>query len=180
MDFMYKRARVKDVGIMADFEPLPKVNTKRPLIGFSGGLTGLAGEVLGQVVQILLDDGRFGVTVDDKIGAKFPSLPILGNDAVSYSTLAACVIRPGVGSSTNCITSATPVIAISEPDMEMENNGRRFQQYHLGIQIHKADEVLGALETILSDEWQRNYAMARSQTSLNGLQELADEIIARL
>jgi|GEM_PF-6444443 len=180
MDFMHERARVKEVGIMADFKGLPKVKTARPMIGIGGGLTGLAGEILGQVVEILLKDGRFGVAVDDKIGIKFPKLPVMGNDAADYSVLATCVVRPGVGASTNCITSATPVIAISEPDMEMENNGKRFQQYHLGIQIHKADEVLGALETILSDEWQRNYALAHSQTSLDGLQELADEILKRL
>lgn len=180
MDFMYERSRVKELGVMADFDPLPKTETNPPSIGVSGGLTGLAGEVIGSAIELILQSGKYTLFLDKDMREKFPSALPLGNDAAAYAPLSACIIRPGLGSSTNCITSATPIIAISEPDLEMNSNGKRIQHYGLGIQIKKAEEVLVALESILTPDWKEHYASCHEKVSLNGLQELADEVIARL
>jgi hypothetical protein len=181
MDFMYDRADVIEVGIMKDFDPLPRDPQNPPLIGLNGGLTGLAGEILIKTGRLILESGHFQLTVDKGMAKEFPGVPILGYDAAAYSKLSFMVMRPGVSGSTNCIAAGVPIIAISEPDLEMANNGKRIEQYGLGVQVNSPEEAVKMIGQLsVSEKWWASYADAHSKISLNGLQELADEIIKNL
>jgi hypothetical protein len=175
------RARLKKVGIMADFEPLSKIKSDKPVIAVSGGLTGLAGENLAAVVGILMDEEKYEIVVDRGLSSIFPNLPVLGHSAKDYAQLSASICRPGAGELTNAITSSTPVITIYESqNPEMKHNGSRIQEFSLGIQIHNPKEVLQSIKTILSKDWQKKYAAARARVRTDGLQSLSNEILKTL
>jgi len=133
MPFMEERARVKKVGIMADFEPVPRIPTKKPLVGIRGGLTGLAGEILGNAIRLLQQQSGIEIHVDKAFSKEFPDLPVLGYGPEDYAKLSAAVIRPGAGETTNCVTASVPVVAISEPDLEMNWNGQSLEREGLGL-----------------------------------------------
>jgi hypothetical protein len=180
MPFMEERARVKKVGIMADFEPVPRIPTKKPLVGIRGGLTGLAGEILGNAIRLLQQQSGIEIHVDKAFSKEFPDLPVLGYGPEDYAKLSAAVIRPGAGETTNCVTASVPVVAISEPDLEMNWNGQSLEREGLGLQVSWPEAVVAALESILTPQWQETYTTARAKVSIDGLKELANEILSTL
>ena len=63
-------------------------------------------------------------------------LRAFGFSAEDYASCSVVVCRPGVGTITECLAQATPMITIHEPgNKEMEHNSRILEQLGVGINV---------------------------------------------
>ena len=108
---------------------------------FSFGRSDASNTLCDQVRDVVCPDGRLlkGIIFDDVRNSE----PVGDYSAEFFSRFSAAVIRPGIGTVSDCLRYGIPMVIFHEPDTdEMEWNTKVLVENGLATVAHTADEAL--------------------------------------
>ncbi len=167
------------IGLIGNVSTPPKNSLKYGALLISGGKNNIINQHLRQWVSALSKKSSpktfTKIYADEALLPKKcpPWITRAVFDEDMYSSLSLALIRPGVGTVTDCLRHGVFILSISEPDNhEMKRNLRVLKDYHLGDEAGFADDVSDVFERI--DRSYCDFLTKRTPPKFNGAQGFAD------
>jgi hypothetical protein len=158
-------------------------------IAILGGATGAANSTLVEAATSLAISGRWRLVADNPVRAALRrslgiEIAAFGHADTDYAQCALVVCRPGVGSVTDCVASAVPILLAYEPNNpELSHNAARLEElgYGRNLGAHPPSEVWqNAVEMALEPQTHQRQRELMAGARRDGLERAAAWLYERL
>ncbi len=110
-----------------------------------------------------------------------PGATLFQYDSDDFSEIDAVVARPGMGTISDCLATATPLFSLAEPNPEMEHNAGVLEALGIGLRLQNPMDAFERIHEFMTDGAARaRFDRAMLEIDTRGLEQAVDAITAEL
>lgn len=150
-----------------------------------GGGTGFLDSELANVCLMLSKSRKYKVHTTNRISlllSNKKSHVVFGFSNQDFKEIDLIIGRPGIGTLTDCVTHAIPILAIGETDnVEIQHNLRKIELLSFGLDISSnLTDINSIIDGLISDRTFQKFQEKLIHTKKTGLSETANFILKKL